>query len=132
MSVSEKFARIWLLSLPLIVALLGIGISVRPLLVNPGTEGEDWSLLAGGVIVTMAVLALVTSVPSFLLLRESSGTRSAGRTRLAVLLVAAPVLAVAVPLLGGFRLIFIPSAFASAPMLVILASQSIKRKWVRT
>lgn len=130
MGMSMKFARIWLIGLPMIVALLGFGLSIRPLLTDPGTEGEDWSLVVGGVMVVMAILALVTSLPGFILLRDAQSARSSTRTRLGACLLTIPVLAVAAPLSSTLKSVFILGAVAGAPTLVMIAVQSIRRRRV--
>ena len=128
MTMPLRLARLWLLGLPIAFALFGIFVSVRPAFSDSVGQGEDWSILVGTVMIVVAMLALVTSLPGFILLKRMGTMHTSRQTRISIWLIATPVIGALLPFFGAFRTFFIPGAVASIPALVVLTGQYLRRR----
>lgn len=115
----EVAARWWMVALPAAVAVSGIAVVGHSLLGGPSGEGEDWSVLVGGALLAVAVVALATNLPCFILVRSVKHSPSSPKTRLALSLAVCPLVGASLPVFGEFRITFVVGAIASAPYVAV-------------
>ncbi|NBP50755.1 MAG: hypothetical protein EBU70_06175 [Actinobacteria bacterium] len=118
----------WIVGVHGLVAAAGVVLVLSGLVFGSGDGGLDITAVLSGGILLFAIAGLVACLPGLLLLRrEAKGlTRPGAPATLAAL--ALPIVVVAVPVFGDYRVFVAVGAFASAlPILLTLVSMIRRR-----
>ncbi len=124
----SKLSFWWIVVVHALVAAAGVVLVLSGLVFDTGGGGLDITAVLSGGILLFAIAGLVACLPALLLLRrESKGpTRPGSPATLAAL--ALPIVVVAVPVFGDYRVFVAVGAFASVlPVLLTLVSMIRRR-----
>lgn len=114
-----KLSFWWIVVVHALVAAVGVVLVLSGLVFGSGDGGLDITAVLSGGILLFALAGLMACLPALVMLRrESKGIASPGSPATLAAL-ALPILIVAVPVFGDFRVFAVVGAFASVLPIVL-------------